>query len=586
MMNGKDIGKYGFLSDMHTGALVSLEGSIDWLPLPKFDSPAVFTRILGEEENGCWELIPESIKETKRAYVEGTKILVTEHTCEEGIAEVFDFLALETESRTLVRHVKVKSGCVRFRERLIARGNYGAISPTEISIEENYFIFKWSNLEVSYFSSVRGHQIRNSSLQNTFEMKAGDEMTSKLSYGESLTENSFKHLFEQTLKCWKKWSAEIKYNGEGRTLVERSALTLKALTYKPTGAILAAPTTSLPETIGGERNWDYRYSWLRDSVFTIWAFSSVGHEAEAQAFFEWAIETVLRDPNILSVGYTIDGEAAECERDLIHLKGFSDSRPVRVGNSGLRQFQLDVYGEFIVCLHHCWKNKMVDLNFDLDGLLLRLLPRLLEVCEEKDRGIWEVRGEPQFYTYSQAMAWMGLERGHEILRSSRGGHEIDEDQLKMKKDRILDGIFRKGVDEELRCFTQSFATSELDAANLRLGLVGFIDPKSEIMVNTVNQTMERLYRNGGVLRYTTEDGIPVDEGYFVTCNFWLIENLALQGRTDEANKILQETIAKCNDLGLLSEEIGKDGKLLGNFPQAFSHIGLINSFSALQKAKK
>ena len=580
-MEGNKIANYAFLSDMHTGALVSKNGSIDWFPLPKFDSPSFFTKLLGDEKNGYWLVSLNDCEKTERRYLEGTKILVSTFYSKEGVVEVTDFLALNFGETVLVRHTEVIDGRVKVLESLSLKNEYGEVPAERIVQEDNRYLFQWKEESVTYSSTAKDYLIKNSTLDNVHELEKGQELFSFISYGDQKKDYKYSELYEKTKETWIQWFNGITYDGPQKDLVARSALTLKALTYEPTGAIIAAPTTSLPETVNGERNWDYRYSWLRDSVFTIWAFSSVGHHGEANAFFNWALKTVSDDPDILSVGYTIDGSKVSEDHILPHLKGFKRSLPVRIGNSGLKQFQLDVYGEFIACIHHCWKNKMINLDLDIKGLLYRLLNNLISVCDKPDRGIWEVRGKPRFYTYSQAMAWVGLDKGYDLY-SSLEGTEIDNDVVKLKKDEIYRNIFEKGIDSELKCFTQSFDTTDLDAANLRLSLVGFIDPKSEVMVNTVEQTLKRLYEDGGVKRYTSADGLKGKEGYFLTCTFWLVENLAHQGRVQEAKKILEETIINCNDLGLMSEEVGRNGKLLGNFPQAFSHIGLINAYAALK----
>jgi GH15 family glucan-1,4-alpha-glucosidase len=583
---------YALIGDTQTAALVGRDGSIDWLCLPRFDSGACFAALLGHERHGRWILSPIcDVRRVHRRYRPGTLILETEFETEDGTVRVIDCMPPRERAPDVVRVVEGVRGQVRMHMELVIRFDYGSVVP-------------WVRQLNGMLSAVAGPDALY--LHTPIETR-GEDLTTvadfSVSEGQRVPFLLIWHpsheappqpidplgAVEDTEKWWQEWSDRCTYKGEWQDHVLRSLITLKALTYAPTGGIVAAATTSLPEFLGGVRNWDYRYGWLRDATFTLYALMTAGYKEEASSWRDWLLRAVAGDPAELQIMYGPAGERRLTEIELPWLPGYEGSAPVRIGNAAVRQFQLDVYGEVMDTLHQARR-----IGIEEDESAWALQRHLLDFLEcrwkEPDEGIWEVRGPRQQFTHSKVMAWVAVdrfvkdvERFGKMERSRNGLSVEDLDRWKRLRAEIHEQVCTQGYDPRRRAFTQYYGSKELDASLLMIPLVGFLPATDERMRGTVQAIEQELCREGFVLRYQTEetraiDGLPPGEGVFLACTFWLADNYALLGRREEARHLFERLLGLCNDVGLLSEQYDPYAqRLLGNFPQAFSHVSLINT---------
>lgn len=578
------------IGDCETAALVSKMGSIDWLCLPRFDAPACFAALLGTEENGHWSIVPtEAVRKVQRAYIEDTLVLETEFSVGSGEAAIFDFMPPRDGSSNIVRIVEGRKGSVEFEIDLVIRFDYGRSVP-------------WvSQDETGKLTAVAGpHRL---TLESPIEL-TGEDLHSKakfvVSEGQRIAftlTHSPSHLpvpiaqepeaaLQQTIFFWQEFVGRCPPVNGYNEIVKRSLITLKAMTYMPTGGIVAAITTSLPEKIGGPRNWDYRYCWLRDATMTLMAFMSLGYFEEAAAWREWLMRAVAGTPEQMQIMYGVAGERSLPEFELDWLLGYEGSLPVRIGNAAADQFQLDVYGEVADALVQARKHGLPP-HPRTNSLAKVLLPYLEKAWREPDEGIWEVRGGRDHFTHSKVMAWVAFDRTAKLADDA--GDVSSATRWRLIADEIHADVCKNAYDEELGSFVQSYGSKTLDASLLQIPLVGFLPPDDARVVSTVEAIEARLMRDGLLLRYETEatdDGLPSGEGAFLICSFWLCDALILLGRDADARKIFTRLCERTNDVGLLSEEYDPvAGRMLGNFPQAFSHLGLIATAMNLSRVE-
>lgn len=576
----RKIEDYALIGDCQTVALVSKEGSIDWLCFPRFDSAACFAALLGTPEHGRWLVRPVGeVVRTTRAYRGDTLVLETTFETADGVVTVIDCMPIRTVQPDIVRIVRGVRGSVAMRMELVVRFDYGSITP-------------WVRSEAGGIQATGGPEtlhlrtdvkVRGEGWTTVADLVVaeGDEIPFVLTWHPSHVEPPPPIdplvAVEETAAFWSEWASRATYEGPYRDAVVRSLVTLKALTYAPTGGIVAAATTSLPEHVGGPRNWDYRYCWLRDATFTLTALLQSGYVEEARAWQKWLLRAVAGRGSELHIMYGIGGERRLPETTLPWLPGFLDSRPVRIGNGAYDQFQLDVFGEVLDCLHVARNHGLTETS---DWRIEReLLDRLAEVYREPDEGIWEVRGPRRHFTHSKVMAWVAFDRA--VKDSERFGLEGPVDEWRRLRDEIHADVCKNAFDPVRNAFVQSYGGDELDASVLVMAEVGFLPADDPRIVGTVAAIERELTRDGFVDRYRSKsgvDGLPPGEGAFLLCTFWLADNLAMQGRTEDAERIFEGLLAVRNDVGLLAEEYDpKARRQLGNFPQAFSHLALINT---------
>ncbi|HZZ42005.1 MAG TPA: glycoside hydrolase family 15 protein [Tepidisphaeraceae bacterium] len=575
---------YAMIGDCQTVALVGKDGSIDWLCFPRFDSGACFASLLGKPDHGRWCISPTSkIRSTKRRYRPGTLILETEFETEDGgLVLVTDFMPPRAGAPDLIRIVECKRGTVRMQLELVIRYDYGSIVPWVRQLDNNRGIRATAGPDTMYLRTTIPLHGQDLTTVAEFDLAAGQSVPFELVWipthrPEPPPRDPYAAL-QSTHDWWTEWSNRCTYDGPWREAVLRSLITLKGLTFAPTGGIVAAPTTSLPECLGGVRNWDYRYCWIRDATFTLLAFNVGGYLDEALAWRQWLINAVAGSPEDMQIMYGVGGERRLTELELPWLPGYENSSPVRVGNAAYRQHQLDTYGEVMDALHQARKLGLPrsEESWRVQTALLRVLER---DWEKPDEGIWEIRGPRRHFTHSKVMAWVAMDRAVKAVEDfNRVG---DVAHWRSVRDRMHEQIWREGFDPELNSFVQYYGSKDPDASLLMLPLVGFVSAKDPAMRGTVDFIQKRLLRNGFVDRYHTEnnvDGLPPGEGSFLLCTFWLADNLALQDRFDEAREIFERLLSLRNDVGLLAEEFDVHAnRLVGNFPQAFSHVGLINT---------
>jgi GH15 family glucan-1,4-alpha-glucosidase len=581
---------YALIGDCQTGGLVGRNGSIDWLCFPRFDSGACFAALLGTPEHGRWQIAPsEGETHVTREYRGDTLVLDTTFETERGRVVLTDFMPLRSGQPDLVRIVRGVRGSVRMYSDLAVRFDYGSVTP-------------WVSREPGGLCAVGGPDtihIRAPIPLRADEWKAVSEFT--VSEGEQIPFTLTWHpshdpapapidpisALDTTLAWWRDWAAACTYVGEWREAVVRSLITLKALTYSPTGGIVAAPTTSLPEHIGGQRNWDYRYCWLRDATFTLAALIQSGYTAEAAAWREWLLRAVAGRASELHIMYGLAGERRLPELELPWLPGYEDSRPVRIGNAAYSQFQLDVFGEVIDCLHLARHYGLQEAFGDW-RIERELIDRLEQVWREPDEGIWEVRGPKRHFSHSKLMAWVAFDRA--VKDVERFGVDGPVERWRRLRDELHREICDRGFNRKRNAFVQYYDGFELDAAILVMPEVGFLPATDRRIAGTVAAVEQDLLRDGFVDRYRTDsgvDGLPKGEGAFLLCTFWLADNYALMGRTADARRIFENLLSIRNDVGLLAEEYDPiTRRQLGNFPQAFSHLGLINTARNLTQPEK
>jgi len=572
---------YALIGDCQTAALVGRDGSIDWLCWPRFDSPACFAALLGNADNGRWLIAPkDQILGAERRYRPGTLVLETEFKTATGSATVIDFMP-PADGADLVRIVIGRSGRVAFRTELVVRYNYGAIVPWVNRLDDGTInaIAGQERLVLRTPVELYGEDLKT---MGDFTVDAGESVPFVLSYGLSFQNpppaiDPFEAL-ERTAAFWREWSDRCADVGPWTDAVKRSLITLKALTYAPTGGIVAAATTSLPERLGGVRNWDYRYCWLRDATFTLLALMHLGYYDEARAWRDWLVRAVAGSPQQVQIMYGVGGERWLPELIVPWLPGYENSSPVRIGNGAYEQFQLDVFGETADAIFQTLKAGMKPSE---RGRALQpvITEYLATAWRQPDEGIWEVRGGRQHFVHSKVMAWVAFDRAAMAVESE--GHKDPARRWRQIADEIYAEVCERGFDRDLNSFVQAYGSKRLDASLLLLPLVGFLPAADPRIKGTLAAIEDRLLiDNEFVLRYETEnpgDGLPAGEGVFLACSFWLVDNYILQGRYAEARKLFDRLLSRCNDVGLLAEELDPlTGRMLGNFPQAYSHVGLIN----------
>lgn len=581
---------YALIGDCETAALVCRDGSIDWLCWPRFDSDALFAALLGDEANGRWALAPTGPARSSRRYQEDTLVLETAYETESGSATVIDFMPPRGTASDVVRLVRGDRGSVAFSTELVLRFGYGRIAP-------------WvSRLDSGGLRAVAGPDMvvlrtdvatRGEGMKTVaeFEVAAGETRWFVLTYGPS-------HLppprpirphaaLEHTQAFWRRWTSRCAVQGRWAEVIRRSLITLKALTYAPSGGVVAAATTSLPEAVGGVRNWDYRFCWIRDATLTLLALMTAGYHDEARAWRDWLLRAVAGRPADMQIMYGITGERRLMEWEPGWLAGYENSRPVRVGNAAHAQIQLDVYGELADALHQARRGGLPAGEQDWH-VQRALMDHLEQVWNQPDNGIWEVRGGAQHFTFSKVMAWVAVDRALKDFRTY--GQDGDFDRWQAVRQAIKAEVLAHGFNTEKNSFTQVFGGETLDASLLLLAEVGFIEADDPRFVGTVAAVEHELMRDGLVMRYDTlraDDGLPAGEGMFLACSFWLVNAYVLLGRRDDAVALFERLVGLANDLGLLAEEYDTALKRqVGNFPQAFSHIGLINAAFNLTRSAR
>jgi GH15 family glucan-1,4-alpha-glucosidase len=602
-MSSVPIADYALLSDGHTSALVSRGGSVDWLPLPRFDSPSVFNRLL-DDHGGHFQISMEHAEGSRRSYMDGTMALRTEFLAPGGRLILEDLLALG-ENKTghelgadspgaLLRRITCPEGSVGVRVSYAPRPEYGLVSPLLRAHPEG--ILARGGASVLFLTSPVEFRLRGSSCDALFEMCRGESLTFVLEHRttsqtgpEPWEPEKVERYFQGTVKAWHVWSEmHQRYEGPWKELVHHSGRVLQALTYYPTGAIVAAPTTSLPEVIGGSRNWDYRFTWLRDASLTLHALWVAACPDESYKFFDFLTGLALsqlQNNRDMQIMFGIGGEHDLSERPLPHLSGWRNSRPVRIGNGAWSQRQLDVYGE-ILDAAYILKDYLGSLDRVSRGFLAQLADGAARRWQEKDRGIWEVRGSEKHFLHSKLMCWVALDRAAamaDILNArDRAPRWVET------REEIRQAIMDQGWSEGRRSFTQSFGSEDLDASVLMMPMVGFIEAEDPRMLSTIEAVENHLTSAQGlVFRYRSDDGLEGEEGGFLLCTFWLAHVYALAGRIERARETMERCIRFVNDVGLMSEEVHPEtGELIGNFPQAFSHIGLINAAWAVSLAEE
>jgi GH15 family glucan-1,4-alpha-glucosidase len=579
---------YAFLSDTQTGALVSRDGCVDWLCFPRFDSPACFASLLGDGKNGRWFFHPEDkIDNIRRRYRGDSLILETEFETESGAVRLIDFMPPRGNNPDMVRIIEGLRGEVQMKMELIIRFEYGLVVP-------------WVRKQHGGIEAIAGPdglilrtpiETRGEDLTTVaeFDVKKGDRVPFVLTWFESHEKPpraiNPEHALRDTEKYWNKWAKQCRHEGAWAEAVVRSLITLKGLTYAPTGGIVAAATTSLPEEIGGVRNWDYRICWLRDATFTLYALMQAGYREEAKSWREWLLRAIAGSAAQMQIMYGVRGERRLEEYEIPWLGGYENSKPVRIGNAASRQFQLDVYGEVLGAMHYAHEAGIENREADW-----RLQVELVEFLEsnwtQPDEGIWEVRGGRKHFTHSKMMAWLAFDRAVKLVEKCGCSGDQHVDRWKKIRDQIHAEVCECGYNTRKKAFTQVYGSDALDASLLMMPLVEFLPATDERVRGTIAAIERELMQDGFVLRYRPQeeriDGLPGREGVFLPCSFWLADCLHLVGREKEARELFERLLGLRNDLGLLSEEYDPiDQRQLGNFPQAFSHVALVNTAQIL-----
>jgi glucoamylase len=574
------IGDYAMIGDRVTAALVDKRGAIDWLCLPRFDGGACFAALLGTPDNGRWQVAPAADAKVSRAYLGDSMVLETLFETDAGSVALIDFLVPEADNITLVRLVQGRRGRVAMHMDFCLRFDYGTSVPWVTRLEDRAGICAIAGPDLVVLRTaahLRGQDMRTVS---EFTVAAGQTIPFVLSHGPSHKPApppvDAMAALEATQAFWAEFIGRCTYKGRWAPAVRRSLLTLKALTYAPTGGIVAAATTSLPEAIGGSRNWDYRFCWLRDATLSLFALMHAGYTQEASQWRDWLQRSIAGDPAQIQIMYGLQGERRLDEWEVPWLAGYAGSKPVRIGNAASAQMQLDVFGEVLNCLYQARRR---GLRAAPHGWALQrgILRHLCDIWEQPDEGMWETRGGPQHFTLSKIMVWVALDR---MIRDATHFHLSGPvDEWRALRDQVHDRVMREGFDAERNTFTQSFGSPALDASLLLIPMTGFLPPRDPRMLGTVAAIERELMQDGFLLRYRTEggsDGLPAGEGAFLACTFWLADAYVLQGRHDEAEALFERLLTLRNDVGLLSEEYDVSRQcLVGNMPQAFSHVALV-----------
>jgi len=578
------------IGDRHTAALIATNGSIDWLCLPRFDSPACFAALLGDEDNGHWQLCPVGAYEVSRRYVGDSAALETTFTTDTGVVTLLDVMPTRDHRIDVVRRVTGVKGTVRFHHEWVVRFDYGTATP--------WVRRRHEDREEPVITAVAGpdklvlrgprlpHPIDHRHADD-FDVTEGDVMTFSVTWLPShlRTPGPHRYTIDETVVEEVGWVSACNLNGvPHQDAVRRSLLTLHLLTHAETGGIVAAPTTSLPEDFGGERNWDYRYCWLRDAALTLSSLLSAGATEEARLWRDWLLRAVAGDPADLQIMYTVDGSRRLPELTLDELSGYAGSRPVRIGNAAVDQKQSDVLGEVMIALEEA-RESSLGWSDDAWALQRVLVDHLLDTWQERDNGLWEIRGPMQHFTHSRVMVWAAFDRA--VRAVERHGLPGDVERWREVRDRVRNEVLAEGYDPDRNSFTQHYATQEVDASLLMLPLVGFIDADDPRMLGTIEAIEQDLMRDGLLMRYRTQtgvDGLPGEEHPFLACSFWLVSTYALAGRRHDARSLFDHLVSLTNDVGLLAEEYDPRGeRMVGNFPQAFSHLALVQAAFRLRE---
>ena len=584
---------YAMIGDTKSGALVGKNGSIDWLCAPRFDSPAFFAALLGTEANGHWQIAPVGeVRRVERRYREGTAILETDFETDEGVVRLVDCMPTGSDQVELIRVVEGVRGTVTMQMRFTPRFDYGRLIPSIGRTGQCVFALAGPDA-VSLRTPVDMREDK-ATASATFTVAAGERVPFHLAWHPSHLRapepmDPFS-LLAKTETWWQEWSGRCRYEGPYRDDVIRSLITLKSLTYSPTGAIVAALTTSLPEEIGGERNWDYRFCWLRDGAFTLAPLIRTGHLDEALAWRDWVLRAIAGDPGQVQLMYGIGGEHRLTELELPWLSGYEGSKPVRIGNAACEQFQLDIFGEVLAVAHRAWTAGLPERGDSAESPGIDL-PAVIDIVErrwrEPDEGIWEIRGKRQHFTSSKVSAWVALDRAIKLAEGT--GRAAPLERWRRVRDEIHDDVCANGFDVKRNSFVQYYGAKGLDASLLLIPISGFLPPQDPRVLGTIEAIQKEICSGPFVWRYSTEegvDGLAGSEGAFLICSFWLISALALAGKVEEAERNLEQLRALQNDVGLYSEEYDPPSRrVLGNFPQAFSHIGLLHSIFTIMEAK-
>jgi GH15 family glucan-1,4-alpha-glucosidase len=580
---------YALIGDTQTAALVGKDGSIDWLCLPRFDSPACFAALLGDPSHGRWLIAPaEEVQRVERRYRDGTLVLETDFHTAGGVLQVVDSMPIRDEAPDVVRIARCVEGRVAVRMELVLRFDFGRVVPW-VRRTDDGGLTAIAGPDAVHLIPGRPTRGRDLTTVAEFELDAGEEVPFVLTWYQShkpvpapVDARAATH---DTTAWWEEWSARCCVDGPHRELVQRSLITLKALTYAPTGGIVAAPTTSLPEQLGGVRNWDYRFCWVRDATLTLQSLLHAGYTEEARAWRDWLLRAVAGSPAEMQIMYGPAGERRLTELVLDWLPGYENSTPVRIGNAASDQFQLDVFGELMDALL-LGREGGIEAD-DAAWRLQRALMKHLEgAWEQPDEGIWEVRGKRRHFVHSKVMAWVAFDRAIRI--AEQFGQEGPVDRWRELRARVHREVCERGFDAERGTFTQSYGSQTLDAATLMIPIVGFLPPDDPRVIGTVEAVQREICVDGFLLRYDTrdaDDGLPPGEGAFLPCSFWLADCLTLIGRHDEARTLFDRLAGLANDVGLLAEEYDpRVGRQVGNFPQAFTHVGLVNTAMNLDRA--
>ena len=595
----KSIGDYGVIGDLHTVALVGKDGSIDWCCFPRFDSPSLFGALLDDRRGGRFRIAPLDDGKRQQLYLPETNVLLTRFLNQDGVAELTDFMPVECDEpgirpkrHQIIRMLLVVRGRMRVRLECRPAFNFGR-DEHRVTVRPQGALFRSPSMAVGLVSPVPLTMV-DGAIEAEFTLAAGQQMSFFLEHLETDDTESIldapqtaETAFHDTVHFWRQWLAQCRYVGRWREMVQRSALTLKLLTYAPTGAIVAAPTMSLPETIGGERNWDYRYTWIRDAAFTLYALMRLGFSKEAGRFMEW-LEARCHDLNAdgsLQVLYGIDGRRIGPEEVLLDWDGYRGSKPVRVGNGAAHQRQLDIYGALMDAAY-LYNKHGSPISYDSWIGLSRLLEYVCAHWDQPDEGVWEVRGGPRQFVYSKVMCWVALDRG--IRLADKRGFPADRAKWTDVRDRIYLTVMSRGWNRELASFVQEYDGVALDASALVFPLVFFLSPTDPRMNTTLERLQSDLVSDALVFRYLPDhaapDGLSGQEGTFTLCSFWMVEALTRAGRLEEARLMFEKILSYANHLGLYAEELSVTGEHLGNFPQALAHIGLISAAYNLDRA--
>ncbi|MEV6373365.1 glycoside hydrolase family 15 protein [Micromonospora musae] len=596
---------HGLIGDLQTAALVASDGTLDWFCAPRFDSPSLFGGLLDRRKGGYFQVSPEGVEyKSKQLYIPRTPILITRFMSKGGVGELVDFMPIAgdrpTDRHRLVRLLRVVRGVMRFRIECEPRFNYGR-DPHELDIHLEGLVFRSHTYSImlnniKYPETRLGdraiHRSEEGGICVVVALSEGEESGVVLETAESpepprlYTPDEARDMLHETGDYWRQWLGRSQYTGRWREMVERSAMTLKLMTYAPTGAVIAAPTAGLPEHIGGTRNWDYRYTWIRDASFSVYALLSLGFTDEAWQYRRW-VDNRIRDAEEsgvpLQIMYRVDGSPDLAEELLDHLEGYCGSAPVRLGNGAANQLQLDIYGEALDALHFADKHGLISSHDEWLGTV-RLVDWLCENWDQPEEGIWETRGERHNFTYGRLMSWVALDRA--LRLAHRRGRPADTDRWTKARNQIYQQIMKRGFHPGRRTFVQHYATDVLDAALLVMPSVGFVAPTDPAWQSTLAAIDAELVSDSLVYRYNpvaAPDGLPGQESTFTMCTFWYVRALAQAGRLDDATMVLEKMFTYSNPLGLYSEEVSPSGEQTGNFPQAFSHLSLISAAVSLDR---